>query len=151
MDKKKEGGDGIPEVDVLMRGLLSQPGVEGFMVFNNAGIPLKWTQAAFVKPGSAASSNPLPPSVVHHAALIGDLTAKAKATAKRLLGDSDGEVQLLRLRTKTAEMLIAPHEECTLVVSQRAHSAVMLPLTAADTAAPVAAAAPAAEEKKDAK
>lgn len=30
-------GDSMPEVDVLMKGLLSQPGVEGFMVFNDAG------------------------------------------------------------------------------------------------------------------
>ncbi|RYG44072.1 hypothetical protein EON67_12170, partial [archaeon] len=30
-------GDGLPEVEILMRGLLSQPGVEGFMVYNDAG------------------------------------------------------------------------------------------------------------------
>jgi dynein light chain roadblock-type len=147
-DKKKDAGDSLPEVEVLLRGLLGQPGVEGFMVFNNSGIPLKWTQAAFVKPGTTSgTSNPIPPSVVHHAALIGDLTAKAKATARRLLGEADGEVQLLRLRTKHNEMIVAPHDEATLVVLQKAHSAVMMPLIAeAATAAPVAAIA--AEEKK---
>lgn len=159
MEKKKETGDGIPEVDVLMRGLLSQPGVEGFMVFNNAGIPLKWTPAFVRAGGPSAAATPVPASVVHHASVIGDLTAKARATAKRLLGDVDGEVQLLRLRTKTHEMLVAPHDECTLIVSQRAHSAVMTSLLAGDNAAAAggagggagaAGAAPAAEEKKGA-
>lgn len=30
-------GDGLPEVDVLMRGVLAHPGVEGFLVFNETG------------------------------------------------------------------------------------------------------------------
>ena len=34
---EKEKGDGLPDVDVLMKGLLAQPGVEGFMVFNDSG------------------------------------------------------------------------------------------------------------------
>lgn len=29
--------DALPEVDVIMKGLLSQPGVEGFLVFNESG------------------------------------------------------------------------------------------------------------------
>lgn len=37
--EKKAGAptEGLPEVDILMRGLMSQPGVEGFMVFNESG------------------------------------------------------------------------------------------------------------------
>jgi len=31
------GADGLPEVEVLLKGLMSQPGVEGFMVFNDSG------------------------------------------------------------------------------------------------------------------
>jgi Roadblock/LC7 domain len=144
-EKKGEKGDSMPEVEVLLKGLLSQPGVEGFMVFNNAGIPLKWTPA-FNKPGSGgASSNPIPPSVVHHAALISDLSGKASIIARRLLGD-EGDVQLLRLRTAGSEMIIAPHEDCTLVVSQKAHSATMTSLLEQPTQ--VAVAAPAEEAKK---
>lgn len=171
-----------------MRGLLSQPGVDGFLVFNEtgtlrpaaaadgssptaargrratrthlppAGIPLKWTTSGFVKPsaGGGSAANPIPPSVVHYASLVGDLTAKSRATAKKLLGEADGELQLLRLRTHTNEMIIAPSDEATLVVLQKAHSAVMVPLVAAaDTSSVVAGAgaagaAPtgAAEEKK---
>lgn len=132
----------MPEVEVLLKGLLSQPGVEGFMVFNDAGIPLKWTPA-FNK-AAGPSTNPIPPSVVHHAALISDLSGKASIIAKRLLGD-EGEVQLLRLRTAGSEMIIAPHHDCTLVVSQKAHSATMTSLL--EQPAP-ALAPPPAEEKK---
>lgn len=120
-----------------------------------AGIPLKWTTSGFVKPsagGGSATSNPIPPSVVHYASLVGDLTAKSRATAKKLLGETDGELQLLRLRTRTNEMIVAPSDEATLVVLQKAHSAVMVPLVAAADTGGVAAvaAAPvgAAEEKK---
>jgi hypothetical protein len=181
----------MPEVDVLMKGMLSQPGVEGFMVFNDAGkwrnwrtrgarataigrgaactplrpswlisplyharplrpagIPLKWTQSGFVKPGAAANSNPIPASVVHHASLIGDLTAKAKGTCARLLGEADGELQCVRLRTRTSEIIVAPGHDATLVVLQAAHSAAMVPLVALAEAAGTAVAAGAAGEEK---
>jgi hypothetical protein len=181
----------MPEVDVLMKGLLSQPGVEGFMVFNDAGercrhhewlggvqpapcsasagqltacfnppnlfpslwhtgIPLKWTQAGFVKPGATASTNPIPASVVHHASLLGDLTAKAKVTCARLLGESDGELQCLRLRTRVSEIIVAPGHDSTLVVTQKAHSAGMVPLVALAMAEAggAAVAVAAADEKK---
>jgi hypothetical protein len=32
----KDAG-GLPEVEVMLRGLLAQPGVEGFLVFNQDG------------------------------------------------------------------------------------------------------------------
>lgn len=85
-----------------------------------------------MKPGtsSASSSATIPPSVVHHAALIGDLTAKSAATAAKLLGEEGGKLQLLRLRTRTGELLVAPGDDATLVVAQKAHSAVMTPLVA---------------------
>jgi len=67
---------------------------------------------------------------VHHAALIGDLTAKSAATAAKLLGEEGGKLQLLRLRTRTGELLVAPGDDATLVVAQKAHSAVMTPLVA---------------------
>ena len=36
-EKKDKQGDGLPEVDILLRGMLSHPGVEGFMIYNDAG------------------------------------------------------------------------------------------------------------------
>lgn len=134
---------GLPEIDVLLKGMLSQPGVEGFMVFNDegefgvlrrsamlesesdnasvlAGIPVKWTNSGFVKPGAILGANPIPAPIVHHAALIGDLAAKAKASTKRLLGD-EGDLSLIRLHTKFNELVVAPSEETTLVIVQKAH------------------------------
>lgn len=146
-EKKQTEAPGLPDVDILMKGLLAQPGVEGYMVFNDSGIPLKWTQQGFIKPGAPASSNPIPPTVIHHASLFGDLTAKARATLHKLLGEADGELQLMRLHTRTNEMIVAPSQEFTLVTIQRSHSAAMLPLVASGVDGPAAAAA-APEEKK---
>lgn len=146
-EKKTTAEAGLPDVDVMMKGLLSQPGVEGYMVFNDAGIPLKWTQG-FIKPGSIASSNPIPPAVIHNASLFGDLTVQARAALHRLFGESEGELQLMRLHTRTNEMIVAPSQEFTLVTLQRSHSAAMLPLVGAGAEAPIEAAAAVPEDKK---
>lgn len=128
-DKKAAaGGDSLPEVEVMLKGLLTQPGVEGFLVFNEAGIPLKWTNSGFIKPGTPNSANPIPPAIVHHTALAHDLTHKAKASCKRLLGELEGDLALLRLHSKHHEYIIAPGEAETLMVLQKAHSAALLPL-----------------------
>lgn len=87
----------------------------------HAGIPVKWTNNGFVKPGSILGPNPIPPQIIHHAALIGDLAAKARVTMRRLLGAEDGDLQLLRLHTQSNEIIISPTEETTLVVVQKAH------------------------------
>jgi hypothetical protein len=88
--------------------------------------------------------------VVHYASLLGDLTAKSSATIRKILGESEGSLQMLRLRTKTNEIVVAPSAEATLVVLQRAHSAPMLPLVslAEASGSSLAAAAPAGDEKK---
>ena len=37
-EKKPAGAtEGLPEVEILMKGLLAQPGVDGFMVYNESG------------------------------------------------------------------------------------------------------------------
>lgn len=130
-DKKAaQAESGLPEVDILLRGLLSLPGVEGFMVYNESGIPIKWSTAGFVKPGMN-TTHPIPPSVTHHSTLIADLTDKAHSTCVRLLGPEEGEVQSLRLKTKDNEMIITPRGDTTLVVLQQNHSAPMPLLVAA--------------------
>ena len=83
-----------------------------------------------MKPSTSTNPAPIPPSVVQHAAVISDFCAKARAAASKLLGESEGEVQLMRLVTKNGELLVAPSAECTLVVSQRSHSAGFAPLVA---------------------
>ena len=103
-----------------------------FLIIIYLGIPVKWTNNGFIKPGTPNSTNPIPPAIIHNTALLSDLTAKAKATAKKLLGEGpnleNGELNLLRLHTHTNELIIAPAGDCTLAVVQKAHSAAMIPL-----------------------
>ncbi len=114
-------------------------------IFSSAGIPVKWTTTGFIKPGAPNSANPIPPGVTHNTALLSDLTEKAKATCRRLLGDVDGELQVMRLHTKMNETIVAPAGDCTLAVVQKAHSAAMIPLVQAAEALQMAQLA---DEKK---
>ncbi len=119
MAEKKGGAtDSIPEIDATMKPIMAQPGVEGYLLMNESAIPLKW---AGISGAVATAANPIPSRLVHYSALIKDLTDKASLTARRLLGEGE-ELQLIRLRTKHNEMMIAPHEECTLTLFQAAHS-----------------------------
>ena len=81
-----------------------------------------------IKPGTPNSTNPIPPAIVHHTALMHDLTTKARATTQRLLGGEGGELTLVRLHTRTKEYIIAPAETETLMIVQRSHSAALVPL-----------------------
>jgi hypothetical protein len=110
-------------------------------------IPLKWTTTGFIKPGSAVSTNPIPPAIVHHTALTHDLVHKAKQMCSKLMGDG-GELSLMRLHTKKCEYIVAPGEQDTLVIVQKTHSASMdlLKDLAPAAAAPAAEAVP--EKKK---
>jgi hypothetical protein len=115
-----------------------------------AGIPIKWTNAGFLKPGAATAPAAIPPAIIHHTALAHDLAVKARLTCRKLLGD-EGELQLMRLHTTTKEYIIAPAEHETLLVVQAAHSAALEPLVQAADAAQLAALAHAKggkEEKK---
>jgi hypothetical protein len=115
----------------------------------NPGIPIKWTNAGFVKPGTLATPAPIPPAIIHHTALAHDLAIKAKLTCRKILGE-EGELQLMRLHTTTKEYIIAPAEHETLLVVQAAHSAALEPLVLTADAAQFAALANAKgkEEKK---
>ena len=103
-----------------------------------------------IKPGTPNSTNPIPPAIVHHTALLHDLTLKAKATASRLLGEG-GELTLIRLHTRTREFIIAPAETETLAIVQRSHSAALVPLVKLAEAAQVAALANASKASADPK
>ena len=116
-----------------------------------AGIPIKWTNSGFLKPGAVtAPAAAIPPAIIHHTALAHDLAVKAKLTCRKLLGE-EGELQLMRLHTTTKEYIIAPAEHETLLVVQAAHSAALEPPVQAADAAQLAALAHAKggkEEKK---
>ena len=114
-DERVVGCDTVPHTLFRSRSLLSF-----------SGTPIKWS-GHFAKTAAVAGASIVPASVTHHAGLLGDLTVKAQSTGHRLFGDA-GNVQLLRLHTQTGELMVAPGEDATLVVYQRAHSAIMLPL-----------------------
>jgi hypothetical protein len=101
------------------------------MLPHTTGVPLKWSASStFTRAGGTSASNvngPVPAAVVHHTALLQRLTDHARRAARDLLGEEleDGEepLSLLRLRTRSHELLVAPAAEATLAVMQRAHSA----------------------------
>ena len=80
----QQQGQGLPDVETLMKDLLSQPGVIGYMVFNDSGIPVKWSQTGFNLSTSGSGGSPIPTEVIHYAALISDLTMKSKKTCAKL-------------------------------------------------------------------
>ena len=113
------------------------------------------TQGAGGAQATASAQSTIPPVVVHHTALTFDLTRKARASCKALLGE-DGKLAVMRLHTRKGEYIIAPAEQETLMVVQKAHSALLVPLVqAADleqaAAAAAAAASGRAAESKGAK
>ena len=115
-----------------------------------AGIPVKWTNTGFIKPGTVATPAPIPPAIIHHTALAHDLAVKAKLTCRKLLGE-EGELQLMLLHTTNKKNIIEPAEHETLLVVQAALSAALEPLVQAADAAQLAALAHAKggkEEKK---
>ena len=182
---------------MILKGLLAEKGVEGFLVFNDAGacslpwpgvcsagaqrlqppsaphslpphtcmcahtcartpqppctpgIPLKWTNSGFIKPGTVATPAAIPPAIIHHTALAHDLTSKAKTTCHRILGEAEGELQLMRLHCTTKEYIIAPAEHETLLVVQSAHSAALEPLIVTADAQQLAALAHASKGKDE--
>jgi hypothetical protein len=54
-----------------------------------AGIPIKWSATGFSAP-VLTGTTAIPPEVTHYAALIGDLTVKARASCKKIFSDDVG-------------------------------------------------------------
>ncbi|CAM9671081.1 unnamed protein product [Heterosigma akashiwo] len=67
-------------------------------------------------------------TAVHHAHLVLDLCAKSRKYMRDLLDPPDNEVESIRLRTIDYEMIIAQHDNFTLVVIQKSHRAMNMPV-----------------------
>eukprot|EP01138_Halocafeteria_seosinensis_P009025 gb/GECG01009224.1/.p1 GENE.gb/GECG01009224.1/~~gb/GECG01009224.1/.p1 ORF type:complete len:171 (+),score=34.82 gb/GECG01009224.1/:1-513(+) len=94
--------EGPPDVDATMKPLLHLPGVVGYMVVNEAGIPVKWSQNGFDgntgalgaqealsgMPGEteAPASSTIPASVTHYAALVSQLVQRSQRSCRKLFG-----------------------------------------------------------------
>ena len=84
------------EIEGALSHLLSEPGVEGYIVINYDGIPVR----------SCPENNIL---AVQYAALIADLVSKTKATLKQL-DPADSEFTYLRMRTKNEKEVIVTNQ-----------------------------------------
>ncbi|CAM9888602.1 unnamed protein product, partial [Chrysoparadoxa australica] len=83
--------------------LLPRP--HSYVIMNNDGIVIKYENMAYT-------------AAVHHAALVLDLCSKSSKYMRELFEPPDNEVESLRLRTNEQEMIIAQHDNFTLVVVQ---------------------------------
>ena len=84
------------EIDSALYDLLSKPGVEGYVVINYDGIPVK-----------SHPENIIP--AVQYSALVADLVAKTKSTLK-MLDLSDSDFTYLRMRTKEDREIIVTNQ-----------------------------------------
>lgn len=123
------------DLDATLKALCAQPGVEGALVYNELGIPVRWTPGVLRAAtgcsggpsgggGGGTQAGPIPPPAAQMAAEVSGLVAAARGVAAKLLGPGEGEVSTLRLRSCASELIVTPAPDgcATLVVLQRARS-----------------------------
>ncbi|KAL7747698.1 WD repeat-containing protein slp1 [Sorochytrium milnesiophthora] len=90
------------EVEETLKRLSAHKGVQGIVIVNSEGIPIRTTL-----------DNSL---TVQYSALITQLAAKAKSVVRDL--DPQNDLQFLRIRSKKHEIMVAPDKEYLLIVIQ---------------------------------
>ncbi|KAI8897152.1 hypothetical protein BC833DRAFT_527418, partial [Globomyces pollinis-pini] len=90
------------EVEETIKRLSSHKGVEGIVIVNMEGIPIRTTLDH--------------EKTIQHSALITQLTAKAKSMIRDL--DPQNDLTFLRIRSKKHEIMVAPDKEYILIVLQ---------------------------------
>lgn len=90
------------EVEDALKRIQEHKGVQGCVIINNDGIPIRSTLDATV--------------TQQYAALIKSLSDKARAAIREI--DPTNELVFFRLRTKKHEILISPDKEYTMIVLQ---------------------------------
>ena len=96
----------MSEVEETLKRINSHKGVQGIVIVNTEGIPIRST----LEPAEAT----------RHAALLMMLSMKARAAVRELDGMND--LTFLRIRTKKHEILVAPEKDFTLIVVQNPFS-----------------------------
>lgn len=99
------GGSGAGDIEELVKRITCHHGVRGFLIINGEGIPIRHSFSE-VNRGLA----------VQHAALFQSLAIKAKHIVQDM--DSNNELQVIRLRSKKHEIVVAPDNKYLLVVIQ---------------------------------
>ncbi|KAK7196779.1 Dynein light chain roadblock-type protein [Novymonas esmeraldas] len=96
-----------PDIEELVKRITSHRGVRGFLILNNDGIAIRhsFTEA----------SREL---AVQYAALFQPLAMSAKTVLQDI--DSNNELQLIRLRSRKDEIIVAPDSKYMLIIIQDA-------------------------------
>ncbi|XP_034388596.1 dynein light chain roadblock-type 1 [Cyclopterus lumpus] len=92
----------MAEVEETLKRIQSQNGVQGIIIVNSEGIPIKTTLDNA--------------STVQYAGLIHQLVMKARSTVRDI--DPQNDLTFLRIRSKKNEIMIAPDKDYFLIVIQ---------------------------------
>ncbi|KAM9800591.1 dynein light chain roadblock-type 1 [Syngnathus typhle] len=92
----------MAEVEETLKRILGQKGVQGLIIVNSDGIPIRSTLDNT--------------STVHYAGLIHQLVLKARSTIRDI--DPLNDLTFLRLRSKKNEIMIAPDKDYFMIVIQ---------------------------------
>ncbi|XP_053724357.1 dynein light chain roadblock-type 1-like [Synchiropus splendidus] len=92
----------MAEVEETLERLQSQKGVQGVIIVNSEGVPIKSTMDNA--------------TTVKYSGLIHQLVLKARSTVREL--DSQNDLTFLRVRSKKNEIMIAPDKDYFMIVIQ---------------------------------
>ncbi|KPP63924.1 dynein light chain roadblock-type 1-like [Scleropages formosus] len=92
----------MAEVEETLKRIQSQKGVQGIIIINAEGIPIK----------STLDNS----STVQYAGLLHQLVMKTRSTVRDL--DPQNDLTFLRVRSKKNEIMIAPDKDYFLIVIQ---------------------------------
>ncbi|XP_055763708.1 dynein light chain roadblock-type 1 isoform X1 [Salvelinus fontinalis] len=98
----RSGGSHNAEVEETLKRIQGQKGVQGIIIVNAEGIPIKTTLDNS--------------STVQYAGLIHQLVMKARSTVRDI--DPQNDLTFLRVRSKKNEIMIAPDKDYFLIVIQ---------------------------------
>ncbi|XP_021496221.1 dynein light chain roadblock-type 1 isoform X2 [Meriones unguiculatus] len=92
----------MAEVEETLKRLQSQKGVQGIIVVNTEGIPIKSTMDN--------------PTTAQYANLMHNFILKARSTVREI--DPQNDLTFLRIRSKKNEIMVAPDKDYFLIVIQ---------------------------------
>ncbi|XP_053509292.1 dynein light chain roadblock-type 1 [Ictalurus furcatus] len=92
----------MAEVEETLKRIQNQKGVQGIIIINSEGIPIKTTLDNS--------------STVQYAGLLHQLVMKARSTVRDI--DPQNDLTFLRVRSKKNEIMIAPDKDYFLIVIQ---------------------------------
>ncbi|XP_029358154.1 dynein light chain roadblock-type 1 [Echeneis naucrates] len=92
----------MAEVEETLKRIQGQKGVQGIIIVNSEGIPIKTTLDNS--------------STVQYAGLIHQLVMKARSTVRDI--DPQNDLTFMRVRSKKNEIMIAPDKDYFLIVIQ---------------------------------